>query len=47
MALVAKNFEGFEKFDSGYYETANYTEAQNKIEIEVSGGVSSISISKY
>lgn len=46
MALMAKDFKGFGK-ESGYYITSNYEQAENKIDIHISGGVSSIEIDRY
>ncbi len=46
MALMAKDFDGFTK-KNGFYVTSNYDDAVNKIDIKVSGGVSSLEIKRY
>lgn len=47
MVLVSKNLDGFEKRKSGVYVTENYTDAENKIIIDINGGVSSLKINRY
>lgn len=47
MVLMTKNIKGFDKKESGYYETSNYDEANNKIDIKVNGGVSSLKVTRY
>ncbi len=46
-ALSSKNFDDFEKINSGHYVTNNFDEAENKIYIEVDSGVSSITVKRY
>jgi hypothetical protein len=46
-ALSSRHFDDFEKIDSDHFETANFSEAANKIYIEVESGVSSISVNRY
>ena len=47
MVLMDKNFDGFIKKDSDYYITENFSEADKKIIIDLSGAVSSIKIRRY
>lgn len=47
MVFVSKNIKGFDKKESGYYETSNYENAKDKIEIKVDGGVSSLKVERY
>ena len=47
MVLFAKDLHGFTKMGSDDYETDNYQYAQNKIDIKIDGGVSSLSVSRY
>lgn len=46
-ALSSKHFEEFEKINSDHFETANFSEAANKIYILIDSGVSSISVDRY
>lgn len=46
-ALSSKHFNEFEKINSDHFETANFSEAANKIYIEIDSGVSSISVDRY
>jgi len=46
MALVAKDFEGFSKTNE-FYQTANYENSKNKIEIGIDAGVSSVTVERY
>lgn len=46
MALMTKDFEDFYE-ENGYYKTSNYETAENKIDINISGGVSSLEINRY
>lgn len=46
-ALSSKHFSDFEKITSDHYETANFSEAANKIYIEIDSGVSSINVKRY
>ncbi len=47
MALVSRDFSGFNKKYSGYYETENFKSSSKKIFINVEGGVSSIKVKRY
>lgn len=47
MALIAKDFDGFNKKSDGYYSTDNFVTAKKKIKINVEGGVSSFNIYRY
>ena len=47
MALVSRDFPGFSKKYSGYYETENFKSAKKKVFIDVNGGVSSIKVKRY
>jgi len=47
MALVSRDFPGFYKKYSGYYETENFQSAVKKVFIHVEGGVSSIKVERY
>ena len=47
MVMMTKNIRGFDKKDSGYYETSNYNTAAKKIDIKIDGGVSSVRIDRY
>lgn len=47
MALVSRDFPGFSKKYSGYYETENFESAVKKVFINVKGGVSSIEVKRY
>lgn len=46
MALVAKDFNGFKKYD-GYYQTPDFEQSLKKVDISIEGGVSSISVERY
>ena len=46
-ALSSKHFNEFEKINSDHFETANFSEAANKIYIDIDSGVSSISVDRY
>ena len=46
-SLSTKQFNEFEKINSDHYETENFTEAANKIYIEIESSVSSIDVEKY
>ncbi len=45
--LSGKSISGFEKIEHGHYQTENFTEAENKIYINVDAAVSSTSIKRY
>ena len=45
--LSSKFFKSFIKKADGYYETSNYAEAENKININFEGGVSSFKVVRY
>ncbi len=45
--LSGKSINGFEKLEHGHYRTDNFTEAENKIYIEVDAAVSSYEIDRY
>jgi len=47
MALSSRDFPGFKKQSSGYYETENFESAAKKIFIHVSGGFATIKVSRY
>ncbi len=47
MALVSRDFPGFSKKDSGYYETENYNSSSKKVFIRINGGVSSVRVERY
>jgi len=47
VALTSKNFDEFNKINSGLYRTSNFEDTENKIFIEVESGVSSISVKRY
>jgi len=47
MVLMKKDLKGFESKDSDYYYTENYDDAQNKIIMEIQGGVSSFEVKRY
>ncbi|OGU55028.1 MAG: hypothetical protein A2V66_07775 [Ignavibacteria bacterium RBG_13_36_8] len=47
MFLMSKDLDGFIKRDKRYYETPNYEDAENKIDIDIQGGVSSVEINRY
>jgi hypothetical protein len=46
-ALSSKHFSDFEKIDSDNFRTENFSEAVNKVYIEIDCGVSSISVERY
>jgi len=46
-ALSSKNFDDFEKINSGHYQTTNFEEADSKIYISIDSGVSSITVKRY
>ncbi len=46
MVLVSKHLDRFKKRDSNYYITDNYDESENKIAIEVDGGVTSLTVNR-
>ena len=45
--LSLKDFEGFSKKSSNVYETANYSSAENNIEIEFEGAMSEFEVYRY
>ena len=47
MVMIARSFQGFVKKESNSYETDNFNIAQNKVIINVHGGVSSFTINRY
>jgi hypothetical protein len=47
MALVSRDFPGFTKKNSGYYETENFNTSNKKVFVRVNGGVSSIKVERY
>lgn len=47
MALVSRDFPGFVKKESGYYETENFESAKKKVFIRIDGGVASIKVVRY
>jgi hypothetical protein len=46
-ALSSKHFSDFKKIDSDNYQTENFSEAANKVYINIECGVSSISVERY
>jgi hypothetical protein len=46
-ALSSKHFSEFNKIDSDNYQTENFSEAANKVYINIECGVSSISVERY
>jgi hypothetical protein len=46
-ALSSKHFSDFKKIDSDNYQTENFSEASNKVYINIECGVSSISVERY
>ncbi len=46
-ALSSKHFDEFKKIDSDNYQTENFSEAANKVYINIECGVSSISVERY
>ncbi len=47
MILISKDFDGFSKISKGHYLSDNYETTENKIFIELDGGVSSLKILRY
>jgi hypothetical protein len=47
MALSSRDFPGFKKKYSGYYESENFDSAQKKIFIHVNGGFATIRVVRY
>jgi hypothetical protein len=47
MVLMSKELDGFNKHSNDYYITDNYELAQNKIVMDIDGGVSSIEVARY
>jgi len=47
MVMIARSFPGFVKKESNDYETDNFSNTKNKIEINIHGGVSSFTINRY
>lgn len=47
MVLMSRHLDGFEKKSDGYYETPFFENMDNKIFINIDGGVSSLSVNKY
>lgn len=45
--LSSRNFEGFNKIESGLYRTKNFSQSTRKIFIDIDAGVSSLSIRRY
>ncbi len=45
--LSAKDFQGFEKFSEGLYQTSNYEASTKKIFINLDGGLSNFEVSRY
>jgi hypothetical protein len=46
-ALSSKNFEGFTKTADSNYETPGYSQAANKINIDIEGGMSDFKVTRY
>ncbi len=47
MVMMIKNINGFSKNDSNNYITENFEKAENKILIDIQGGVSTIKVNRY
>lgn len=47
MILMSKNLDGFAKQNSGAYFTDNYNLADNKIILDIKGGISSLDVKRY
>lgn len=47
MVLFAKNLEGFTKYGDSQYRTENYEDATNIIELDIDGGMGSLTIVRY
>ena len=47
MVMMSKELSGFLSDDSDYYYTDNYETANNKIIIEIQGGISSFEVKRY
>ena len=47
MFLVAKDLEGFNRKENGYYLTENYDTAEKKVLVDFDSGVSSLKIKRY
>ena len=45
--LSSKDFKGFKKMKDDSYETSNYNEAPNKINISLKGGLSDFNVDRY
>ncbi|MCZ7557048.1 MAG: hypothetical protein M5R41_11680 [Bacteroidia bacterium] len=45
-ALSSKNFEGFDKVNSGLYRTSNFDQARQRISIRIESGLSSLSVKR-
>ena len=45
--LSSKDFKGFKKMKDDSYETSNYNEASNKINISLKGGLSDFNVDRY
>jgi len=45
--LSSTSFDGFNKTSDGNYETSGYASAQNKININISGGISDFNVHRY
>jgi hypothetical protein len=47
MLLIAKDLDEFIQKDSDYYITENYERAENKIIIDIEGGVAAFEVKRY
>jgi len=47
MVMIARSLKGFVKKESNNYETDNFTDAKNKVIININGGISSFTINRY
>jgi hypothetical protein len=45
--LSSKTLDGFDKIESGLYQTENYESAENRINIEVDAAISSLKVVRY
>lgn len=45
--LSSRDFDEFEKIERGYYQTSNYDDAENKIQINVEAAVTSLKVRRY
>ncbi len=46
-ALSSKNFEGFNKIESGLYRTSNFNDAKKRMTIRIESGLSKLTVERY